>query len=199
MQTLKSIILLGAVILALSSATAVLYNKYKHAIAENDRLMSNLEYYESKVGDKDPANIVLRHTIREMGESRDSIIRQVDSLRKALKIKPKNFRSVVYSETIIRDTLRNTVPIERNFTAVIKPNSQTTITVARKDCTLTVIPDIRNSQTLLVHTEPRYKYKTWFSRLIHFNFKKVRVDKYTIQNSNDLIKSGETRVVNIEH
>nr|DAF63716.1 MAG TPA: hypothetical protein [Podoviridae sp. ctz6O13] len=198
MHTIKSVMLLGIVMLSLVSATTVMYHKYKHAIAENDRLQSNLEYYETKESGDGHSNIVLRHTLQELSSSRDSIIRKVDSLRNVLKIKPKRLNSTVYVQTVLRDTLRDTIPVTKNFKAVFKPNVQTTITVERKDCTLTVIPDIVNEQTLFIYSEPRYRYKNWFSRLIHFNFKKVKVDKYVINNSNDLIKSGETRVVNVE-
>lgn len=198
MQELKRIIVSGVVLLILGLATSVLYTKYKNAVNESDRLRTNLEFYQSKCGQSGSTNIVLRHTVAELSSSRDSLIQRVDSLRKELKLKPKSIQTIVCTETVLRDTIRDTIPVTLNFTATVKPNSQTSIEVIRKDSSLTVIPDIRNEQTVFVYTEEKYKYKCWFSRLIHFNFKKVRTDKYVIKNSNDLIKTGESRVVNVE-
>lgn len=198
MQELKRIVVSGIVLLILGLATSVLYTKYKNAVNESDRLRTNLEFYQHKCGQSDSTNIVLRHTVAELNSSRDSLIQRVDSLRKELKLKPKSIQTIVYTETVLRDTIRDTIPVTLNFTATVKPNSQTSIEVIRQDSSLTVIPDIRNEQTVFVYTEEKYKYKCWFSRLIHFNFKKVRTDKYVIKNSNDLIKTGESRVVNVE-
>lgn len=199
MQRLKQIIVSGLILLILGSVTTVLYTKYKNAVNENDRLRTNLEYYQSRYSQGDSTNIVLRHTAAELSSSRDSLIQKVDSLRKELGLKPKSVQTIVYTETVLRDTIRDTIPVTLNFTATVKPNSQTSIEVIRQDSSLTVIPDIRNEQTVFVYTEKKYKYKCWFSRLIHFNFKKFRTDKYIIENSNDLIKTGESRVVNVEN
>lgn len=199
MQRLKQIIVSGLILLILGSVTTVLYTKYKNAVNENDRLRTNLEYYQSRYSQGDSTNIVLRHTAAELSSSRDSLIQRVDSLRKELGLKPKSVQTIVYTETVLRDTIRDTIPVTLNFTTTVKPNSQTSIEVIRQDSSLTVIPDIRNEQTVFVYTEEKYKYKCWFSRLIHFNFKKFRTDKYIIENSNDLIKTGESRVVNVEN
>lgn len=199
MQRLKQIIVSGLILLILGSVTTVLYTKYKNAVNENDRLRTNLEYYQSRYSQGDSTNIVLRHTAAELSSSRDSLIQRVDSLRKELGLKPKSVQTIVYTETVLRDTIRDTIPVTLNFTTTVKPNSQTSIEVIRQNSSLTVIPDIRNEQTVFVYTEEKYKYKCWFSRLIHFNFKKFRTDKYIIENSNDLIKTGESRVVNVEN
>lgn len=199
MQGLKRLIVSGVVLLILGLGVSVMYTKYKTAVNESDRLRTNLEYYQSRCSQSDSTNIVLRHTAAELSSSRDSLIQRVDSLRKALKLKPKEVQTIVYSEVILRDTIRDTIPTTPNFTATVNPNSQTSIKVIRQDSSLTIIPDIRNEQTVLVYTEERYKYKCWFSRLIHLNFKKLRTDKYIIENSNDLIKTGESRVVNVEN
>lgn len=199
MQRLKQIIVSGLILLILGSVTTVLYTKYKNAVNENDRLRTNLEYYQSRYSQGDSTNIVLRHTAAELSSSRDSLIQKVGSLRKELGLKPKSVQTIVYTETVLRDTIRDTIPVTLNFTTTVKPNSQTSIEVIRQNSSLTVIPDIRNEQTVFVYTEEKYKYKCWFSRLIHFNFKKFRTDKYIIENSNDLIKTGESRVVNVEN
>lgn len=185
--------------LVLLLTSAILYDKYQKAVLETERIKSNLEFYESKYNSSDSTNIVLRHTIDEISSSRDSLISNVDGLRKKLKLKPKQVNTIVYTETVLRDTIRDTIPVTVDFHTVVTPNDQTSIEITRKDSTLTVVPNIRNEQTVFVYTESKYKYKGFFNRLIHLNFSKVKTDKYVIENSNDLIKTGESRVVNVEH
>lgn len=171
----------------------VLFDKYNKAIAENERLQNNIEYY-STFGKE---NIVLQSTVKELKESKDSLIQEIDSIQGLLKLKPKETKTVVYTETVINDTIRDTISTSRDFHALIQPNNLTSFEVIRKDTTLTLIPDIRNSQTVFIQTESRYKYKGFFNRLIRFNFSKIKQDKYYIHNTNNLIKVEETRVVNI--
>ena len=58
------------------------------------------------------------------------------------------------------------------------------------DSVITCIPEIYNHQDLFITEEKVYrkKYKNWFQRLIHFDFKKDKVESYKIINSNDLIR-----------
>jgi len=197
MQKIKQIIIATVVLIMLGLTISVLYTKYKNAISERDRIQTNLEYYQTKSSKEGAANIVLQQTVNELSASKDSLIQKIDSLRKELKLKPKTVQTVVYTQTVIRDTLTDTIPITLNFEATVTPNSQTSIKVIRKDSSLTVIPDIRNEQTIFVYTETKYRYKYWISRLFHLNFKKTRTNKYIIENSNSLIKTGESRIVNI--
>ena len=197
MQELKRILLFGLVLIIFGLTISVLHTKYKNAKSESERLRTNLEFYQNKYNSSDSTNIVLQHTVAELECSKDSLIRKIDSIRGELKLKPKEVQTVVYTETVLRDTIRDTIPVTHNFSVTLHPNSQTSIEVIRADSLLTVVPDIRNEQTVFVYTEEKYKYKCWFSRLIHFNFKKIKKDKYVIKNSNDLIKTGESRVINV--
>lgn len=171
----------------------VLRNKNQKLKEDNQRLQTNIEYYSSFGSE----NIVLQHTVKELKESKDSLVQHINDIQKKLDLKPKETRTVFYNETVIRDTIRDTVPMTFNFEVTMRPNDLTAITVSRQDSMLTVIPDIRNSQTLFIQTEKRYKYKNFFSRLIHFNFGKVTTSRYYIDNSNDLIKVEDTRVIDV--
>ena len=59
--------------------------------------------------------------------------------------------------------------------------------------------DISNTQILYVMNKKEYrnKYRNWFSRLLHFDFKKDINYKYQIHNSNDLIRIESTRIIEI--
>ena len=86
---------------------------------------------------------------------------------------------------------------EVDFTKELKLNSLTTITVSRKDSILTTILDLKNQQILIVEEKKEYrnKYKNGWQRFWHFDWKKDRVQKYQIKNTNDLIKVTDTRVI----
>ena len=86
---------------------------------------------------------------------------------------------------------------EVDFTKELKLNSLTTITVSRKDSILTTILDLKNQQILIVEEKKEYrnKYKNLWKRFWHFDWKKDRVQKYQIKNTNDLIKVTDTRVI----
>lgn len=199
MQKIKIAFIVGVIILSLVSTISIMYNKYVKTLQENERIRTNLEYYESKCSQNGAENIVLRHTVKELSNSKDSLIQDIEILRKKLKLKPNQVNTIIHTETIIKDTLKDTITLTVDFHAIVTPNSQTSIEVIRKDSTLTIIPNIRNSQTVFVYTDKKYKYKSWFSRLIHFNFKKIITERFVIENSNNLIKTGESRVVNVEH
>lgn len=86
---------------------------------------------------------------------------------------------------------------EVDFTKELKLNSLTTITVSRKDSILTTILDLKNQQILIVEEKKEYrnKYKNGWQRFWHFDWKKDKVQKYQIKNTNDLIKVTDTRVI----
>lgn len=175
------------------AAVAILYigiaRKYK---LENDRLKDNLEYYQNT----DKQNKLLNLRVSELEDSNDSLINNIDSVRKLLAIKPKNIHTISYIKTEITDTIRDTVSIDKNFVKTVKPNAETSIFIARFDTSLTVIPSITNTQILYVYKESKYKYPSFWKRLIHLNFKKIKSEAYKINNSNNLIRVSDTRIIN---
>ena len=88
---------------------------------------------------------------------------------------------------------------EVDFTKELKLNSLTTITVSRKDSILTTILDLKNQQILIVEEKKEYrnKYKNLWKRFWHFDWKRDRVQKYQIKNTNDLINVTDTRVIKV--
>nr|DAS69935.1 MAG TPA: hypothetical protein [Caudoviricetes sp.] len=198
MYKLKLYYILFLILILFSGIGIYKYKQYINTLNENKRLKTNIEFYENRANRHYNSNVVLQHTVAELKNSKDSLIQKINSLQKELKLKPKNVKTIVYTETVLRDTLRDTISVDVNFRKVLKPNEQTAIEVIRQDSSLTVIPNIQNNQTLFIHNTYQYKYKHWFSRLIHFNFSKTQTTKYTIKNSNDLIKINDSRVINME-
>lgn len=162
--------------------------------------INNAEAWEDIANKSVEKSRVLQLDIEEFKHSNDSLIKLANEQQKELKIKDKQLRQVSSVETAIRDTTVKIVPIEnKDFAIEIKPNQLTTINVTRKDSVLTHTMEILNHQDLFVYEEKvwRNQYKNFFQRLIHFDFKKDKISKYQIVNSNNLIKVLDTRIINI--
>ena len=177
-----------------------LQNKVNSLDKELARSINNASTWENIANSNIDNNNTLELTIQEYKNSNDSLIKVINDQQEKLKIKDNQLRQVTSTETIIRDTIVEKIPInDTNFTIELKPNQLTTITVSRKDSIFTHTMEILNRQDLFIYTKKVYRnqYKNFFQRLIHFDFKKDRINKYQIVNSNDLIKVIDTRVINI--
>lgn len=160
---------------------------------------SNLEQYQSMVNSTVEENRVLKLTVEDFRQSKDSLVQELNKKAKEQKIDTDDIKQVVSIKTEIRDTIIQPIPVDRDFYVELKPNELTTIKIERKDSVLTCIPEILNTQDLWVIKDKvwRNKYKNWFQRLIHFDFKKDEIEEYVINNSNDLIKVSDTRIIKI--
>lgn len=160
---------------------------------------SNLEQYQSMVNSTVEENRVLKLTVEDFRQSKDSLVQELNKKAKEQKIDTDDIKQVVSIKTEIRDTIIQQIPVDRDFYAELKPNELTTIKIERKDSVLTCMPEILNTQDLWVIKDKvwRNKYKNWFQRLIRFDFKKDEIEEYIINNSNDLIKVSDTRIIKI--
>lgn len=191
---------LAVFIIGIFAAFVVLqHNQLKYKNKEIDRLNNNILYYQELQDTVKEDNRVLRLTIDEFNNSKDSIISQLNDVRKQLKIKNKQLQQAQSQTQQIK--LDTTIIVkEDNFKEVIKPNELTSIIIAKTDSILTAKIDIKNTQTLFLSSKKEYKrqYKNWFRRLLKFDFKKQTVYNYTIKNSNNLIKVTDTKLITLE-
>ena len=172
--------------------------KLKQANEEIDRLYNNYEYYMNKSIGIEEQNKILQLNIDELKETKDSVVNSLDSLRKVLKIKDKELKQAnLVKQEIVHDT--TVIVKSHDFELVIKPNSLTSILINKKDSLLTHKISIENVQTLFVTQSRVYrrKYKNWFTRLLHLDFKKKTQMDYQIHNSNDIIHTKDTRLIEI--
>ena len=177
-----------------------LHNKVNSLDNELANALNNAKAWENIANSNNENNNTLELTIQEYKNSNDSLIRIINDQQEKLKIKDNQLHQITSTETIIRDTIVEKIPInDTDFTIELKPNQLTTITVSRKDSIFTHTMEILNRQDLFIYTKKVYRnqYKNFFQRLIHFDFKKDKVNRYQIINSNDLIKVIDTRVINI--
>ena len=192
-------ILLISIIIILITVLGIQYNQLQNKNKQIDRLSNNVEYYQESLSNESDKNRTLQFTIDEYKQSKDSLIQQIRQTQKELKIKDNKLKQVQQQQQIIK--VDTTVIVNDNdFIREIKPNNLTSLIIIKKDSLLTAKLDIRNSQTLyLTHTrEYRNKYKNFFRRLIHFDFKKKTVFNYQIHNSNPIIKIENSRLVEIQ-
>lgn len=163
-----------------------------------DNANSNYEYYRDKYSNEEDNSRVLKLTIDQFKETKDSLITEVKDLQKELKIKDKELQQTqIIKQEIKHDT---TVIVRSNdFKLEIKPNNLTSILINKKDSLLTHELSIKNAQTLFITNDRVYrnKYKNWFIRLLHFDFKKKNDIRYQIHNSNDLIEITDSRMIEL--
>lgn len=184
----------------LSVSAFFMYRQLQKKDKDIARLSNNSEYYASLFDASNKENRTLQLTISDLNTSRDSIVQQLNETKKKLKVKDKNLVQAQVINTQVKDSVKVIVKTKDiNFTQELKLNNLTTIIVSRKDSILTATLDLKNQQTLFIEEKKQYrnKYKTWLSRFFHFDFKKDVHRKYTIDNSNKLIKVIDTRVIEI--
>ena len=198
MSKIKVLIIIAFSLLFINNIR--LQNKVNSLDKELARSINNASTWENIANSNIDNNNTLELTIQEYKNSNDSLIKVINDQQEKLKIKDNQLYQIASTETVIRDTIVEKIPInDTDFTIELKPNQLTTITVSRKDSIFTHTMEILNRQDLFIYTKKVYRnqYKNFFQRLIHFDFKKDRINKYQIVNSNDLIKVIDTRVINI--
>lgn len=190
-----------SIICLLTATIFVLSSQLKNKNEEINRLSNNIQAYEQIVSSKEENNRVLQLTINELNNSKDSLIQQVNEVKKELKVKDKNLKQVQVINTVIKDTITKVITRDRDFSETLKLNPLTTIKVNRTDSILTAKIDIQNQQILFVEEKKVYKnkYKNGWVRFWHFDWKKIRIRQYQIENSNPLIKVTDTRIVELNN
>lgn len=188
-------------VIIISIFTAIIFiqsNQLKVRNSDIDRLNNNVQFYQEQADDANGNYKILKLTINELNNSKDSIIKELVNVKNELKIKDKQLQQAQSQKQQIK--LDTTIVVKSNdFYQEIKPNNLTSIIIAKKDSILTTKIDISNTQTGFLKVSRVYKneYKNFFSRLFHFDFKKKNQYEFTIHNSNDLIKITDTRLIEI--
>lgn len=180
----------------------VQHNQLQEKNAELNRATSNVRAYQDLVSNNQERNRTLQLTIEELNHSNDSLLLQLKQTQKELKIKDKNLTDASVINTEIKDSVKTVIKKEAiDFEEELKLNPLTTIIVRRKDSILTAKIDLKNQQTIFVEEKKEYlnQYKNGFIRFLHFDWKRIRTRKYTIKNSNPIIKVINTRVVEIKN
>ena len=177
------------------------YKTNKKLSESLEMAQNNVEAYQELVNDSQQASNVLRLTVEQLQNSKDSVIQQLDSVRKELKIKPKQLRTAATQNQVINvigsKGVRGDILVKDTiYTDSIKYNDLTNVYYTIGKDTVSIGLDIKNTQYLYVYKQREYKNKkNFFKRLFTLDFKKVDKYKYKIINTNDLLKSEDVRIV----
>ena len=195
----KAISWLSVGLLLLFSITT--YKQNKKLSESLEMSQNNVEAYQELYNDSQQASNVLKLTVQQLQNSKDSVIQKLDSVRKELKIKPKQVKTAatqtqvinvikskgVKGDILVKDTI---------YTDSIQYNPLTTVHYTIGKDTVSIGLNVENTQYLYIYTTKEYKNKKNFiKRLFTLDFKKVKKYKYKIVNTNDLLKNDDVRIV----
>lgn len=190
---------IAVVIIMVLTAFLFIQNKHlKTTRATLDKVQNNYEYYMNKSSNVEQQNKALQFTIDNYKETKDSLITEVKDIQKKLKIKEKELQQAQIQKYEIKHDTTIIVKSD-NFKLEINPNPLTSITINKHDSLFTHELSIKNTQVLFITNKRVYrnKYKNWFVRLFHFDFKKKNNIEYQIHNSNDLIEITDSRIIEL--
>ena len=195
----KAISWLSVGLLLLFSITT--YKQNKKLSESLEMSQNNVEAYQELYNDSQQASNVLKLTVEQLQNSKDSVIQKLDSVRKELKIKPKQVKTAatqtqvinvikskgVKGDILVKDTI---------YTDSIQYNPLTTVHYTIGKDTVSIGLNVENTQYLYIYTTKEYKNKKNFiKRLFTLDFKKIKKYKYKIVNTNDLLKNDDVRIV----
>ena len=179
----------------------ITHNQNKKLSQSLETAQNNIEAYQELYNDSQQASNVLKLTVEQLQNSKDSILNKLDSVRNELKIKPKQIRTAA-TQTQVMNVIGskgvggNIIVKDSIYTDSIQYNPLTKVKYTIGNDTVSIAIDLQNEQYLYVYTKREYKNKkNFFKRLFTLDFKKVTKYKYDIVNTNDLLKSKDIRIV----
>lgn len=139
----------------------------------------------------------------KLSEQKDSLLIELDNVRKKNKIKAKDVTtaatqtqniSVIQSKEVKEDII--TILKDTVYTDSMNYNAFTKVHYSIGTDSVKIRLDLKNTQYLYVYRKKEYKNKKSFiKRLLTFDWKKVYKYKYDITNTNDLINTSDVRVI----
>ena len=196
-------LVLGA-LLALSVGYGTVVHKQNKSLSESLELaQNNVEAYQDMLADSQQAVGVLKLDMTKLSESNDKLIQKLDSVRKENKIKESGLETaatqtqslLVSSNKGVQGDLVE-ILVDDVYEDSIQYNDLTSVyyCIARDSVKMTI--DLKNTQYLYTYKTREYKNKKSFlKRLFTLDFKKVDRYKYTIVNTNDLLKESDIRII----
>ena len=192
------------VLLTLSVGYGTVVHKQNKSLSESLELaQNNIEAYQDMLSDSQQAVGVLKLDMTKLAESNDKLIQQIDSVRKENKIKSSGLETaatqtqslLVSSNKGVQGDLVE-ILVDDVYEDSIQYNDLTSVyyCIARDSVQMTI--DLKNTQYLYTYKTREYKNKKSFlKRLFTLDFKKVDKYKYTIVNTNDLLKESDIRII----
>lgn len=164
---------------------------------------NNIEAYQGSLAGSQQANNVLRLDIETLNQQNDKLLQDLDSVRAELKIKSKQI-STAATQTQVIDVNSSkgvggdlsVILKDTTYTDSIQYNNLTKVYYTIGKDTVNVGLKVDNTQYLYIYSTKEYKNKKSFlRRLFTLDFKKVTKTLYKIENTNDLLKTSDVRIV----
>lgn len=197
-------LILGS-LLALSICYGTIVHSSNKKLSESlEQAQNNIEAYQDMINNSDSVNSVLQMDLKNLQNSNDKLIQQIDSVRKQSKIKKTSLTSAAtQTQAIIVNkskeiTGKDLITILKDTTYIdsIQYNKHTTVYYTIGKDTVNIGLNLKNTQYLYTYKQKEYKNKkNFFKRLFTLDFKKVTRYKYKIINTNDLLKTSDVRII----
>ena len=193
----------GLAVAILLSWGITLNSKNKKLSEGLEMAQNNIEAYQGLLDDSQQANNVLKLDIETLQDQNDKTLQKLDSVRKELKIKSKHV-SAAATQTQVLDVNKSkgvqgdllTILKDTVYNDSIQYNDLTKVNYTIGKDTVSIGIKLQNEQFLYIYNTREYKNKkNFFQRLFTLDFKKVTKTKYEVYNTNDLVNTGDVRVV----
>lgn len=196
-------LVLGALLALSVGYGTIVHNNNKKLSESLELAQNNVEAYQDMLTDSQQAVGVLKLDMTKLSESNDKLIQKLDSVRKENKIKESGLETaatqtqsllVTNSKGVQGDLVE--ILVDDIYEDSIQYNDLTNVyyCIARDSVKMTI--DLKNTQYLYTYKTREYKNKKSFlKRLFTLDFKKVDRYKYTIVNTNDLLKESDIRII----
>ena len=197
-------LILGS-LLALSICYGTIVHSSNKKLSESlEQAQNNIEAYQDMINNSDSVNSVLQMDLKNLQNSNDKLIQQIDSVRKYSKIKKTSLTSAAtQTQAIIVNKSKEikgkdliTILKDTTYIDSIQYNKYTTVYYTIGKDTVNIGLNLKNTQYLYTYKQKEYKNKkNFFKRLFTLDFKKVTHYKYKIINTNDLLKTSDVRII----
>lgn len=197
-------LILGS-LLALSICYGTIVHSSNKKLSESlEQAQNNIEAYQDMINNSDSVNSVLQMDLKNLQNSNDKLIQQIDSVRKQSKIKKTSLASAAtQTQAIIVNKSKEiagkdliTILKDTTYIDSIQYNKYTTVYYTIGKDTVNIGLNLKNTQYLYTYKQKEYKNKkNFFKRLFTLDFKKVTRYKYKIINTNDLLKTSDVRII----
>lgn len=184
--------------------SGILYKQNQKLSQSLEIAETNVLAYQGLLNDSQQANAVLRLDADELKDNNDSLLAELDKVRKELDISKKALKfaatgtqSITVSEG--KKTDNKIVVLDSIYNDSIQYNDLTKVYYTIGTDTVNIALDIKNTAYFYVYNFKRYKnQKRFFKRLFTWDWKKVKGTKYELVNTNELFDTQDVRVVEIQ-
>lgn len=191
-------------LIAFCVASGILYHNKANRLSQELKMANNnIEAYQDALNGAQQASGVLRLDMKKLKDYNDKLVQQLDSVRKAEKLKSKEIQVAATQKQIINVNKSKgvggdiiTILKDSVYKDSLQYNNLTKVYYTIGKDSVNIKLDVQNTQYLYVYKHREYKNKkNFFKRLITFDWKKKDVYKYKIRNTNDILKEDSIRII----